>query len=98
VFKEGSNKYWSAVLVRNHPLAITKVEYKSASNATYKALARQDYNYWLDTSGFGNGPYSLRVTDTRGSVVEIGNLEGLPEQAIGSPRVIETTAQFPRCP
>jgi expansin (peptidoglycan-binding protein) len=68
-FKEGSTQYWTAVLVRNHTYALAKVEYRT-NNGTYQALQRQDYNYWLDASGMGPGPYTLRVTDIHGQVVE----------------------------
>ena len=67
-FKDGSNPYWTAIQIRNHRWPIAKVE--AMVGGAYQSIGRVDYNYFVDTNGLGNGPYQLRVTDTRGQVVE----------------------------
>lgn len=68
-FKEGSNQWWTAVQVRNHRNPIATFEYKTTDGA-WKPVDRVDYNFFIDTSGMGTGPYSFRVTDTEGNVLE----------------------------
>jgi expansin (peptidoglycan-binding protein) len=67
-FKDGSNAYWTAIQIRNHRWPIAKVE--AMVGGAYQSIGRVDYNYFVQTTGLGNGPYQLRVTDTRGHVVE----------------------------
>lgn len=67
-FKEGANPYWMAVQIRNSQNAILKVE--AMKNGSYEELSRTDYNYFLDESGLGPGPYAFRVTDVYGHVLE----------------------------
>jgi expansin (peptidoglycan-binding protein) len=61
-FKEGSNRWWSAIQVRNHRHRIARFEYR-ASNGSWRSVARKSYNYFVEPSGMGPGPYSFRVTD-----------------------------------
>ncbi|HTJ46284.1 MAG TPA: expansin EXLX1 family cellulose-binding protein [Kofleriaceae bacterium] len=68
-FKDGSNPYWTAIQIRNHRYPITKVEAKDKTGA-WTSIQRLDYNFFVQASGLGDGPYSLRVTDDRGHVVE----------------------------
>ncbi|MEV4011559.1 expansin EXLX1 family cellulose-binding protein [Nonomuraea angiospora] len=63
--KEGSSQWWLALLVIDHGNPLTSVEVKTAGGA-WRKLARADYNYWVAESGAGRGPFSVRVTDTRG--------------------------------
>jgi expansin (peptidoglycan-binding protein) len=62
--KEGSSRYWLALRFDNtgNPLAGAEIQ----SGGSFKALARTDYNYWIAESGAGNGPFTVRVTDTAG--------------------------------
>jgi expansin len=90
-FKEGSNQWWTAVQVRNHRNPIAKLEYRQ-SNGTYKAVTRTDYNYFVEASGMGPGPYAFRVTDIYSHVLTD---TGIPFVEGG---VISGTAQFPRMP
>jgi expansin (peptidoglycan-binding protein) len=68
-FKDGANAYWTAIQIRNHRYPIAGVEAKDDSG-NYKAIPRVDYNYFVEESGLGPGPYTLRVTDTHGHAVE----------------------------
>jgi expansin (peptidoglycan-binding protein) len=67
-FKEGSNQWWTAVQIRSSRYAIAKLEFKK--DGQYVAVNRLDYNYFVANSGMGPGPYSFRVTDVKGQVVE----------------------------
>jgi expansin (peptidoglycan-binding protein) len=67
-FKEGSNPYWTAIQIRNHRVPIAKVEAKK--KGAWQTLKRVDYNYFLDESGLGDGPYDLRVTSIEGKSIE----------------------------
>jgi expansin (peptidoglycan-binding protein) len=89
-FKEGSNAYWSAVQIRNSQNAILKLEAKK--NGAYETLMRADYNFFLDASGLGPGPYSFRVTDVYGNVLED------PSIPFAAATTVPGAAQFPPCP
>ncbi|MFL5801067.1 MAG: expansin EXLX1 family cellulose-binding protein [Roseiflexaceae bacterium] len=67
-FKDGSSKWWTAVQIRNHRTPIWRVEYRTASGA-FKEAPRERYNYFVEASGMGDGPYTLRVTDIFGQTL-----------------------------
>lgn len=86
-FKE-KNQWWTAVQVRNHRNPITKFEYLSGSS--YKAVPRMDWNYFVEASGMGVGPYTFRVTDSLGNVIVSHNIP------LSNPGVeIDGSGQFP---
>jgi expansin len=90
-FKDGSNPWWTAVQIRNHQNAIAKVEYRDAAGA-YHPMVRQSYNYFLEDKGLGEkGPYTLRVTDVFGAVIEDTTIPSIAEGTVAS------TQQFPAC-
>jgi expansin (peptidoglycan-binding protein) len=89
-FKDGANAYWTALQIRNHRYPIAKVEAQSGS--AYTEIPRVDYNYFVDASGLGPGPYALRVTDTRGHVLND------PAVPLGDNTTTQGAAQFPSCP
>ena len=89
-FKDGANAFWTAIQIRNHRYPIAKVE--AQQNGAYATIARVDYNYFIQTSGLGAGPYALRVTDTRGHVIEDANI------ALGDNVTRSGAAQFASCP
>lgn len=67
-FKDGSNQWWTAVQVRNARNPIAQFEYM-VSPGVYKSVTRTSYNYFLNASGMGPGPYTFRVTDIFGNVL-----------------------------
>lgn len=90
--KDGVNIWWFAVQIRNHRYAIASVELRQSGSSSWQTMARQDYNYFLLTSGSGLlFPVQLRITDmyqhqlveTVTSVVPDGETQG--------------TGQFPVC-
>ncbi|HAJ34313.1 MAG TPA: hypothetical protein DCL15_01290 [Chloroflexi bacterium] len=69
-FKEGSNQWWTAVQVRNHRNPIARLEYRTVGG-DWIEVPRTDYNYFVQTNpGMGPGPYTFRVTDWYGHVLE----------------------------
>ena len=68
--KEGSSQYWLALLFDNtgNPLASVQVETASGG---WLSLSRASYNYWIAASGAGNGPFTVRLTDTQGHQVTV---------------------------
>ena len=89
-FKEGSSQWWTAIQVRNHRFPVAKLEVRGDAGV-YRAIPRESYNYFVETAGLGSGPYSLRLTDLLGHVVEEPSLElGDAVERAGS-------VQFPAC-
>lgn len=88
-FKDGSNEYWTAIQLRNHRYPIAKLEAMKAG--AYKTVQRLNYNYFVETSGLGPGPYMLRTTDVHGQVVEDSGI------ALGDSVTRAGSAQFPAC-
>ena len=68
-FKDGSNQWWTAVQIRNHRYAIASFAYQNEEGAFVDVL-RLDYNYFVEETGMGPGPYTFRVTDVHGAVLE----------------------------
>jgi expansin (peptidoglycan-binding protein) len=89
-FKDGSNPWWTAVQIRNHRFPIAKVAYRT-KDGSFKDIERLEYNYFVEPSGMGDGPYTFRVTDTRGNVIEDS---GIPLKDNGD---VASKAQFPGC-
>lgn len=89
-FKDGSNPWWTAIQVRNHRTPIATLEAR-LENGTYRSLERVEYNYFLAEDGLGQGPYTLRVTDVDGNVIEVTGVPLLDDANSA------TTMQFPAC-
>lgn len=89
-FKDGANAFWTAIQVRNHRYPIAKLE--AMQGDAYVSIPRLDYNYFVQASGLGPGPYTLRVTDTRGHTVEDTNI------ALGDAVTRTGAQQLPSCP
>jgi expansin len=90
-FKEGSSQWWTAVQIRNHRNPIAKFEYLD-TNGQFKAVPREDYNYFVESGGMGPGPYTFRVTDSYGNVLtDSGIVLKVNGEVAGS-------AQFPKIP
>jgi expansin (peptidoglycan-binding protein) len=88
-FKEGSNQWWTAVQIRSSRYAVAKLEFKK--DGQYVAVNRLEYNYFVADSGMGPGPYSFRVTDVKGQVLEDS---GIPFVEAGD---APGAAQLPLC-
>lgn len=89
VFKEGSTQYWTAVQVRNHKNPIAKLEFKLNNN--YVNISRENYNYFVVPNGMGTGPYTFKITDVYGNIIEEKNIPLKLNQEING------INQFPKC-
>jgi expansin (peptidoglycan-binding protein) len=63
--KEGSSRYWLALLPDNHGNPVARLEVRSGSGG-WIPLQHADYNYWIVEQGAGGGPFTVRLTDTAG--------------------------------
>jgi len=95
-FKEGSSIYWTGILIRNHPIPLASVEV-AGPDGSFRPLERQEYNYWLLESGFGSGPYTLRITDTSGAVLEKSGLPSLSGTPLDANTVGPIGGQITSC-
>jgi len=86
-FKDGSNPYWTAVQVRNSRFPIAKLE-TSKDGLTFSEAQRQDYNYFLNGSGFGAGATQVRITASNGATLT----DTLPE--VQAELVVGGASQF----
>jgi len=64
-FKDGSSQWWTALQVRNHRLPIEKLELDTGSG--FQSVARESYNYFVDTNGAGPAPFRVRITAQGGA-------------------------------
>lgn len=90
-FKDGSNPYWTAVQVRNHRYPIARFEWLTPGGS-YQEVPRESYNYFVEAGGMGDGPFTFRVTDVVGNVIEDS---GVP---LGDNVEAPGASQFPACP
>ncbi|UJR86536.1 expansin EXLX1 family cellulose-binding protein [Sandaracinus amylolyticus] len=88
--KEGSNPWWTAVQVREHRHRIARVE-RLTAEGDWVEVPRVDYNFFVDETGFGEGPYTLRAIDVHGNVLEDTGIE--LREAVDQPGA----AQLPTC-
>jgi expansin len=66
-FQTGSSEWWTSLWVRNARLPLAKVEVKSANHANFVELERGGDGTLTDGGGFGNGPFTIRLTAIDGS-------------------------------
>jgi expansin (peptidoglycan-binding protein) len=99
--KEGSSRYWLALLAMNtgNPLASVQVE---SAPGGWRDLVRADYDYWIASSGAGDGPFTVRVTDTaghrvtvRGVALEPGVVQDTGIRMYGAGSVVPTASPAP---
>jgi expansin (peptidoglycan-binding protein) len=63
--KDGSSRFWVALLVDGAGNPLRSVEARSGGGA-FKALKQADFNFWIGEGGAGPGPFQVRVTDVQG--------------------------------
>ncbi len=68
-FQKDANPYWTSLWVRSGRLPIRTVEVKSANHPQFVSLRRGDDGTLTDDAGFGEGPFTLRVTAYDGQVI-----------------------------
>lgn len=87
-YKDGSNQWWTGVQVLNHRLPIAKLEFSQDGGQSFTEVPREDYNYFVTTSGFGAGSVQVRITATDGQTL----VDTLPP--VQELLVVEGQAQF----
>ena len=68
-FQTGPNEWWTSLWLRSARVPIAKVEVQSKNHPTWTALTRGGDGTLTDGSGFGQGPFSLRVTGVDGAEI-----------------------------
>jgi expansin len=86
----GSSRWWTAIQVRHHRNPIVSMEYRDAVGQ-WRPMMRYDYNYFI-ARDMGLGPFTLRVTDRYGNVLEDSDIPLIPG------RETNGRAQFPKGP
>jgi expansin len=71
--KNGSSRYWLALIVMNTGNAIASVQVQTTPGHWMK-LARTNWDGWIAQQGAGAGPFTIRVTDTLHHQVTIKNV------------------------
>ncbi len=75
--KTGSNPWWIGIQILNHRNPVARLEADSAGK--WITVPRMSYNYFVDSSGLGPGPYSFRVTDLYGQQLTDANIPLAPD-------------------
>ncbi|KAL8291444.1 hypothetical protein RQP46_002422 [Phenoliferia psychrophenolica] len=60
-WKSGSSAHWAGIQPRGGRVAVSSVSIKEDTATSYTALTRENYNYWVATSGAGAGPFTVLV-------------------------------------
>ncbi len=68
-YQTGANVYWTSLWVRNGRVPIENVDVQSANHPDFVALERGGDGTLTDSSGFGEGAFTLRVTGLDGQVL-----------------------------
>lgn len=69
-FQTGANIWWTSLWVRNTALPVASVEVMSANHSDWFELTRGNDGTWTDSSGFGDGAFTLRVTAIDGQILQ----------------------------
>ncbi len=88
--KEGSSQWWTALQVLNHHVPIRELAWWR--NGQWVKVKREDYNYFVEPSGMGEGPIRIQVTSWDGQVLE----DTLPN--VNGGQTFEGHAQFSPVP
>jgi expansin len=80
-FQTEANEWWTSLWVRGARVPLAKVEVKSTNHPEFIELARGTDGTLTDASGFGQGPFTLRLTGSDGQVIE-DELDGFTPGAL----------------
>jgi hypothetical protein len=87
-FQTGANVWWTSFWVRNASLPLEKVEVKSANHSEFAELRRETNGTLNDDGGFGEGPFTIRLTATNGQTISHDF------QSFSPGELVETSDQF----
>lgn len=68
-FHEDAHEYWTSLWVRDPRVPLMKAEVKRAAEKSFTELQRSGDGTLVDTSGFGKGSFTLRLTALDGQVL-----------------------------
>lgn len=69
-YQTGANEWWTSLWVRNPRAPIDRLEVQSTNHPSFTAMARGGDGTFTDASGFGAGPFTLRVVAVDGTSFE----------------------------
>ncbi|KAK2065172.1 barwin-like endoglucanase [Colletotrichum caudatum] len=72
--KSGTSAYWFSMQVLNHNEPVSTLEVSTDGGSTWKKTARQPYNFFENSSGFGTDSVDVRLTAESGKIVIIKNV------------------------
>ncbi|MBU1221857.1 hypothetical protein KKF34_16890 [Myxococcota bacterium] len=87
-FQTGANVWWTSLWVRNIALPLESVEVRSTNHADWYALTRGNDGTYTDNGGFGEGPFTIRLTSIDGQIIE----DSFDSFTPGS--LVESSSQF----
>jgi hypothetical protein len=68
-YQTAANPFWTSLWVRNPRVPLVKAEVKTATGKDFVELARAGDGTLTNPSGFGDGPFTLRLTAMDGQVI-----------------------------
>ena len=80
-FQTEANVWWTSLWVRNPTMAIERVEVINARFPDGQELVLATDGTYTESSGFGEGPFTLRVTGVTGAFIDIP-LDGFEPGAV----------------
>ena len=87
-FQTAANPYWTSLWVRNPRVPLVKAEVKKTGATDFIELRRASDGTLTDSSGFGTGPFTFRLTGVDGQIIT----DDLPGFQAGA--LIRSTQQF----
>ncbi|XXT16822.1 expansin EXLX1 family cellulose-binding protein [Sorangium sp. So ce429] len=89
-FKEGSSPSRTAVQVRGRRYPIARREYLTR-DGSFPEISRERYGYFTEPDGMGEGPFTFRMTDAAGRMIEDTDIP------LSDNREKSGKSQFPPC-
>ncbi|TRM64521.1 Non-catalytic module family EXPN protein [Schizophyllum amplum] len=86
--KEGTSAYYFAMQVRNIVEPVDTLEVSTDGGASWTSVHREDFNYFVNYSGFGASPIDVRVTSMTGKQVVQSGI------TVSDGTVIQGSSQF----
>lgn len=87
-FQTEANPFWTSLWVRNPRVPLVKAEVKASGDKDFVELQRAGDGTLTDPTGFGDGPFTLRLTAMDGQVIT----DDLPGFKAGE--LVQSTKQF----
>lgn len=85
--KEGTSPYYFNVQVLNASKRVESLQFSTNGGSSWTSTERQEYNYFLYSSGSGTSSVDVKVTSVDGDVVIVKNVQigsGVKEVASGN--------------